>query len=431
MDAISGTIVSQDQARNDILSGCRMGDRGVKEIYASWLSLIPEESKAIVESIEISLHEATQSNDEKSAGIADSFLVRKKPEAKNESGVFDPSDRIKHHFAALVAQGKRPTAAAAEAIQLVAEEQSGRLPVPRLDFGQLNDVSWQKLISLEGVVVPNFQWTDDCWVFSDSRQSTSLVELRGICSRSSSSTGIIIGVQSLYGDGVKGPQYYSVPLEEEEEWLECILESNNRSLIEIGGEIRPNGISQVVLRSANSRVLLKDHNNDREDESSMPFSLDVPEGLVVVGLHGVAASTGIVSFGIVCGQNNPAALNVAMLELSPDELNPVLECARRVSQRSGNDKQVVLNFLSTAKKYVENAMRQPFNPKFRTFKLNNKVSDRMAQVPGGIDLLLALQFSIFHASSEYLVCLSPDVDRMEKSINSVFELLGDYLGCVA
>jgi len=51
---------------------------------------------------------------------------------------------------------------------------------------------------------------------------------------------------------------------------------------------------------------------------------------------------------------------------------------------------------------IQNALKEPFNPKFRTFRLNNKVSDRMAKVYGGIDLLRAMHFSVFCSSSEYV-----------------------------
>jgi hypothetical protein len=58
---------------------------------------------------------------------------------------------------------------------------------------------------------------------------------------------------------------------------------------------------------------------------------------------------------------------------------------------ASNSSAALSNLLSTAIKYVENAQREPWNPKFRSFKLSNAVADRnITSMPGGLELLLSV-----------------------------------------
>ncbi len=120
IDAISGVVVSQEHVRNDIMRGCQRGDKGVVDSCNHWLTLIPEESKMIVQSVQLSLQEEAKMLQERVSSKPNSYLVRQVPEVKPK----DPSEAVKCYFTALVAQGKNPTTAAAEAIARFAAEQS-------------------------------------------------------------------------------------------------------------------------------------------------------------------------------------------------------------------------------------------------------------------------------------------------------------------
>ena len=81
--------------------------------------------------------------------------------------------------------------------------------------------------------------------------------------------------------------------------------------------------------------------------------------------------------------------------------------------------------LSTAKKYVQNVQKQPFSPKFRSFKLSNKVSDRITSSEGGIECLVnELGFRTYSNDVDFMasIPLSIDISALILRIN---KLLGD------
>jgi hypothetical protein len=88
IDAISGVVISQEHVRNDIMRGCQRGDKGVVDSYNHWLTLIPEESKMIVQSIQLSLQEEAKMLHERDSSKTNPYLVRQVPEVKPK----DPSE---------------------------------------------------------------------------------------------------------------------------------------------------------------------------------------------------------------------------------------------------------------------------------------------------------------------------------------------------
>lgn len=414
IDTISCTVVCQEQARSDIMRGSQSGEQGVQDTYNHWLSLVPEESMVILESIKLSLQEtAAQSVEEKDAGEANSYLVRNLPEIEP----IDPSELIKKYFTELVAQGVNPTAAASDAIRRVA---SGWQPMPDLKPGSFHSVFWEKQICLQAASVPEFKWTDDCYYFSDNAHiSTFQPPLQAILCLVSTSMRNITGVQSVFAGGCKGVRHLSSP-DEEGEWLELKIENEPESKIEIEGEANKTGI---FMQSLDSNM---EHGDSSKRENVTPFSLKILPGYVFSGLHGAAVSTGVTALGVICKKSHCSSSDA----LSPDKqikpgMKPHIQLAMRVKVLCESDLTPLRNVLILAKKYLENAKKQPFNPKFRVFKLNNKVSDRMAQVPHGLDLLNVMHFSVFCSSLEYLVSLCPDLNRIEKAISDVEGVLSD------
>jgi thiol-disulfide isomerase/thioredoxin len=77
--------------------------------------------------------------------------------------------------------------------------------------------------------------------------------------------------------------------------------------------------------------------------------------------------------------------------------------------------------LDTALKYLENAQKTPWSPKFRTFKLGNKVADGITRVEGGVDLIRYIGFEVTGTSQDFVatIPLAADLDKMHARITSM------------
>eukprot|EP00429_Kryptoperidinium_foliaceum_P006015 CAMPEP_0176014200 /NCGR_PEP_ID=MMETSP0120_2-20121206/6700_1 /TAXON_ID=160619 /ORGANISM="Kryptoperidinium foliaceum, Strain CCMP 1326" /LENGTH=1189 /DNA_ID=CAMNT_0017347133 /DNA_START=97 /DNA_END=3666 /DNA_ORIENTATION=- len=119
LDAVSGQVVaSANETRQSVAMACRGGERQIESLLDSWLQRVPQETTEILSMLELSCNELEPripSNHEK----ANPYLLL---ETKKDQPM-DTAARIKEFFEKLVAEGSDPTAAAAKAIGLVAEEQ--------------------------------------------------------------------------------------------------------------------------------------------------------------------------------------------------------------------------------------------------------------------------------------------------------------------
>jgi hypothetical protein len=88
---------------------------------------------------------------------------------------------------------------------------------------------------------------------------------------------------------------------------------------------------------------------------------------------------------------------------------------------SWNDsgKAALHTVVSTAQKYLENATREPWNPRFRSFKLSNKVVDRITRVEGALELVCSLGLYMYPTETDFFVCipLSTDLDQMKEAMS--------------
>jgi hypothetical protein len=75
----------------------------------------------------------------------------------------------------------------------------------------------------------------------------------------------------------------------------------------------------------------------------------------------------------------------------------------------------------TALKYLKNASKQPWEPKYRSFKLSNKIADSVTRVEGGWGLLRALGFEVVATNQDFRanIPLSSDLAIMEESILTI------------
>ena len=88
-----------------------------------------------------------------------------------------------------------------------------------------------------------------------------------------------------------------------------------------------------------------------------------------------------------------------------------------------NSPEEVSGLLSTSLKYLKNAIKEPWSPKFRTFKLSNKVADKITKVHGGLKLLESMGFEVFGTSQDFKASIpvSADLERMNASIEGLLE----------
>jgi Thioredoxin-like/PUB domain len=86
-----------------------------------------------------------------------------------------------------------------------------------------------------------------------------------------------------------------------------------------------------------------------------------------------------------------------------------------------NSSSAVQEVVATALKYLKNARKQPWEPKFRSFKLSNKIADSVTRVEGGWGLLRALGFEVVatHQDFKATIPVCTDLTRMEDSISKV------------
>jgi hypothetical protein len=84
--------------------------------------------------------------------------------------------------------------------------------------------------------------------------------------------------------------------------------------------------------------------------------------------------------------------------------------AQAIAWTSVEDTKMVL---LTALKYLGNAKEQPWTPRFRTFKLGNKVADRITRVQGGLGLLQSIGFEVYGTSQDFMATIPLDADLID------------------
>eukprot|EP00555_Chaetoceros_dichaeta_P009239 CAMPEP_0198259078 /NCGR_PEP_ID=MMETSP1447-20131203/8346_1 /TAXON_ID=420782 /ORGANISM="Chaetoceros dichaeta, Strain CCMP1751" /LENGTH=786 /DNA_ID=CAMNT_0043946359 /DNA_START=58 /DNA_END=2418 /DNA_ORIENTATION=+ len=124
LDTISGeVVVSKEHSRGEVTNACRGGNVSIeKMLMDDWLKRIPPESQMIMETLALSCEPQINTNPK----ITPNSYLEKVHSSSNDTktDVGDASVRIKAVFNELVENGLQPNAAAAQAINQVAEEQA-------------------------------------------------------------------------------------------------------------------------------------------------------------------------------------------------------------------------------------------------------------------------------------------------------------------
>lgn len=169
----------------------------------------------------------------------------------------------------------------------------------------------------------------------------------------------------------------------------------------------------------------RDNTPDKEDgegvKSTADFSARVKEifaQLVATGMQPNSAAAEAIKQATT-EQNAPF-----VFELKAGTLTGTSEvCVARAM----NDKICELNrtdivtILTTAKRYLTNVQKDQSNPRFRNFRLGNKVFDQITSIPGGIAFLTDLGFSVFHSDDDFIAIIPLTVDL--EAIANVFDKL--------
>jgi hypothetical protein len=97
------------------------------------------------------------------------------------------------------------------------------------------------------------------------------------------------------------------------------------------------------------------------------------------------------------------------------------QVASRLVSWNDSGKAALHSVVTTAQKYLENASREPWTPRFRNFKLSNKVVDRITRVEGGLELVCSLGLYIYPTETDFFVCipLSTDLDQMKEAMSTL------------
>ena len=88
-----------------------------------------------------------------------------------------------------------------------------------------------------------------------------------------------------------------------------------------------------------------------------------------------------------------------------------------------NSPVVVADVLSTMLKYVNNAAKEPWTNRYRSFKLSNKVADQITRVEGGLGLLQGIGFDISFSSQDFkaTIPVGADLDAMTQRLVHLLE----------
>jgi len=88
-----------------------------------------------------------------------------------------------------------------------------------------------------------------------------------------------------------------------------------------------------------------------------------------------------------------------------------------------NSASTVFDALTIALKYLQNSQRMPWEPKFRRFKLSNKVADKIVRVEGGLGLIQSLGFEVLGTGKDFegSIPVAADLNAMETRITQLID----------
>lgn len=203
-----------------------------------------------------------------------------------------------------------------------------------------------------------------------------------------SSSKKVIGIQSIYDADREG--FIHLHPSAEGVGGEIIVYTNsNVRLMKVAME--KHGLTNVAFISAKSGA---------EKGDSSDLYLDITEGYYIAGIHGIATDKGIVGLGLIF-QHGTEEFEIPQ----KSDIEAYAEVFAKAS-----DVATLTGVLTTAKKYLDNASKEPFTSKFRSVRLGNKVFGRIVASPGGLDLLSSIGFAVYTNSEDFFVSIPLGLD---------------------
>mmetsp|Transcript_19228 Transcript_19228/g.29290 ORF Transcript_19228/g.29290 Transcript_19228/m.29290 type:complete len:975 (+) Transcript_19228:165-3089(+) len=113
----------------------------------------------------------------------------------------------------------------------------------------------------------------------------------------------------------------------------------------------------------------------------------------------------------------------SLRKLTEKKYNARSEALVKLKERNESSKDIAVKILKTMLKYIENALNEPWNPRFRAFKLNNKVADRATRFEGSLDYICSFGMDVIPTNQDFMIILpvAEDLDAMK---NAVIDDLG-------
>ncbi len=101
--------------------------------------------------------------------------------------------------------------------------------------------------------------------------------------------------------------------------------------------------------------------------------------------------------------------------------NPIDKALEYALER--NSASTVSAAFEIAQKYLQNAIRVPWESKFRRFKLSNKVADKITQIEGGLGLIQSVGFEVIGTSRDFeaSIPLAADLHSMDATITKLIK----------
>ena len=101
------------------------------------------------------------------------------------------------------------------------------------------------------------------------------------------------------------------------------------------------------------------------------------------------------------------------------------DIASQVAKLNAPGNAAVQSVVGTALKYLENARLEPWTHKFRSFKLSNKIVDRITKFEKSLDLICHLGLYIYSSEADFMACIpvGKDLEQMERDMR---DILSDF-----
>lgn len=152
--------------------------------------------------------------------------------------------------------------------------------------------------------------------------------------------------------------------------------------------------------------------------------------LVQEGLGPKQAALKAIELATVKAQQKSYDISTEQVELEPGPLNGKAKTTKILSHQSHDemqdwndeDAENVKTVLLTAQKYLNNAAKEPWTPRFRTLKLSNKVCDNgITRHHRGISIIEQLGFEIYSTSKDFCatIPLAADIGVMQARIQKL------------